>query len=58
MDTPTLHPSHPSFAERRAAARRLVLDVTGLASVMTMFDDAVVELWDDEPPDSPDRVAA
>jgi hypothetical protein len=47
MDEDTT-PTHPSTRPFRPL-RRLVLVVTGVAAVIELFDDAVVELFEDEP---------
>jgi hypothetical protein len=47
---------HPAGSPRRV--RHLLLEVSGLAAVIELFDTAVVELFDDEPTDEPAPTAA
>ena len=47
MDDLTIPHHLPVTRER--PVRRLLLAVTGLATVIELFDDAVVELFDEEP---------
>jgi hypothetical protein len=49
----TRNPRRARTTEERPL-RRLVMAVTGLAAVVELFDDAVVELFDQEP----DQVSA
>ena len=44
-------PTHGPAANRPRALRRLVREVTGLVTVVELFDTAVVELFEDDDED-------
>jgi hypothetical protein len=49
---------HTDTTHRPGRLRRLLTDVAGLFSVLETFDQAVVELFEDEPDEEPQPAVA